>query len=38
MTPRLAARSAARDCALALALVVSACASEMIVPGRRASH
>jgi hypothetical protein len=33
MMPRLAARSAACDCALALALVVSACASETIVPG-----
>ena len=31
MMPRFAARSA--DCALALALVVSACASETIVPG-----
>jgi|KBSSwiStaDraftv2_1062776.scaffolds.fasta_scaffold02241_15 hypothetical protein len=33
MTPRLAARSAACDCALALALAVSACASEQIQPG-----
>ena len=33
MTAGFAARSAACDCALALALVVSACASETVLPG-----
>jgi hypothetical protein len=33
MTPGLAARSAACDCALALVLAVSACVSETILPG-----